>query len=64
MKNPLYDLMITNATVYLKNLNIDDKLSSETITVWHISEVLALVTGKLKEDIIIDIVNKHSELYF
>lgn len=62
MENLLYDLMITNAAVYLKNLTIDDKLNPETITVWHISEVLALVTGKLKEDIVIDIINESKNL--
>lgn len=58
MNNPLYDLMIANAAAYLKNLTLEDKLNPETITIWQISEVLALLTGKLKEDVVLDIVNK------
>lgn len=52
-------MMINNARTYLKNQDPDANYSSienKPLNAFEISNVLAIVTGKLKEDIIIDLI--------
>lgn len=60
MNNPLYQMMIRNAATHLRKLNPNQVYKSEEdtpVTIWQISEVLALVLAKTKEDIVADIIN-------
>jgi len=60
MNNPLYQMMIRNAAMHLRKLNPNQVYKSEEdipVTIWQISEVLAVVLAKTKEDIVIDIIN-------
>lgn len=50
-----YKMMINNAKEYIKNV---DTLSEDCIDAFKISEVLALCTGRLKEEILLDLLNK------
>lgn len=59
MENIYYKMMINNAKQYLKNVDpnapiksIDDK----PLNAFDISSVLSIVTGKLKEDIVVDLI--------
>jgi len=51
MENELYKMMITNAKAFLQ----DKEVSKEGIDAFRISEVLAICTGKLKEDIVLEL---------
>lgn len=53
-----YDMMVKNAKAYLKNSNKED---NDTITAFELSSSVAILTGKLKEDIISDIINETEE---
>lgn len=55
MDNILYRMMITNIQSYIKKHNPED--NPDMITSFQFSEVLAIAIGKLKEDIIMDIVS-------
>lgn len=48
-----YKMMINNAKEYLKNV---DTLSEDCLTAFEFSEILAICTGKLKEEVIIDLI--------
>ena len=48
-----YKMMINNAKHYLRN---SDPLSDDCINGFRIAEVLAICTGKLKEDVLLDLV--------
>ena len=48
-----YELMINNAKTYLKNA---DKFDNDTLDAFKFSEILAICTGKSKEDIVIDLI--------
>ena len=48
-----YKMMINNAKEYLQNA---DTLSEDCITAFEISQVLAICTGKLKEEIVMDLI--------
>ena len=52
MKNQLWQMMITNAKSYLSSANPE---TGELIDAFEISSVLAICTGKLKEDIILEL---------
>jgi len=56
MENVLYKMMISNASVHVSKQN---PLNPERdgFDAFKISEVLAIVLGKSKEDILMDIVN-------
>jgi hypothetical protein len=56
MKNILYKMMIRNFRNYLDTTETSD-LEGVVPSIWTISEVIAIGTGKLKEDIVLDIVN-------
>ena len=47
-------MMINNAKAYLKTFDPTKQIEME-ITIFDISEVLAICTGKLKEDIVLEI---------
>jgi hypothetical protein len=47
-----YEMMLRNAKEYLKNANT---LSEDCITAFEFSEILAICTGKLKEEVVIDL---------
>jgi hypothetical protein len=49
-----YKMMINNAKEYLRNV---DTLSEDCIDAFSISEALAICTGKLKEEIVLDLIN-------
>lgn len=51
-----YQMMINNAKSYIKNV---DPLNEDCIDAFRISEVLALCTGRLKEDILLELLNKN-----
>lgn len=53
-----YEMMINNAKEYLKNA---DTLSEDCLTAFEFSEILAICTGKLKEEVIIDLIKWHKE---
>lgn len=48
-----YELMINNAKNYLQNA---DSLDEDTLDAFKFSEVIAICTGKLKEDVVIDLI--------
>lgn len=50
-----YQMMINNAKAYIKNV---DPLNEDCIDAFRISEVLALCTGRLKEEILLELLNK------
>ena len=52
MDNILYRMMISNLKEYLRN---SDPNNQDVINAFRISEVLAIATGKLKEDIILEL---------
>ena len=52
MENELYKMMINNYSFYLRTAN---KLDPDFIDIFRISEVISIGTGKLKEDIVLDI---------
>ena len=52
MDNVLYNMMINNAKEFLKENNSEE---NEGINAFRISEVLAICTGKLKEDIVLEL---------
>lgn len=49
-------MMIANAKMYIKEHPNSDT-SIDTVSIWQISEVLAICTGKLKEDIVSEIID-------
>jgi hypothetical protein len=49
-----YKMMINNAKEYLKNA---DTLSEDCVNAFAISEALAICTGRLKEEIVLDLIN-------
>lgn len=55
MDNVLWNMMMNNARVHLNSIN-PEKPTSDDIDVFRISEVLAILTGKLKEEIVIEII--------
>jgi hypothetical protein len=54
MENLYYQMMINNAKAYLKTFDPTKQIEME-ITIFNISEVLAICTGKFKEDIVLEI---------
>ena len=57
--NIYYKMMINNAKQYLKNTDPNATIKStddKPLNAFDISNVLSIVTGKLKEDIIIDLI--------
>ena len=55
MNNPLYQMMLNNLRRYLNEQNpnrIINNPEDMPISIWQMSEVLAIATGKLKEDIV------------
>lgn len=65
MENIIWKMMINNAKVHLRSIKESDMTDPENqpITVWQISEVLALLTGKLKEDIVLEIVGNRKSVH-
>lgn len=55
--------MIINAGNYISELN-PDIYDSDNISIFQISEVLAICTGKLKEDIVIDIIENMQSITY
>ena len=53
MINIYYNMMINNAKAYLESCK--EKNEDPEITIFNFSETLAILTGKLKEDIVCDI---------
>lgn len=52
-------MMINNARAYLKNQNPEatyKSIEDKPLNAFEISNVLSIVTGKLKDDIIIDFI--------
>ena len=54
MKNTYYQMMINNAREFIKSNKNQSDVENQ-ISIFEISEVLAICTGKLKEDIVIEI---------
>lgn len=54
MENPYYQMMINNARQFIKSNKTQSDVENQ-ISIFEISEVLAICTGKLKEDIVIEI---------
>lgn len=54
MENPLWKMMINNAKAYLRDPERKNE-GGAIIDAFQISEVLAVVTGKTKEDIILEL---------
>jgi len=54
MNNPYYQMMINNAREFVKSNKYQPDIENQ-ISIFEISEVLAICTGKLKEDIVIEI---------
>lgn len=52
MNNTLYKMMISNLKEHLRNSDPNDQ---DTLNAFRISEVLAIATGKLKADIILEL---------
>lgn len=63
MENDLYKMMIANANSHVATIDIVNP-KAEDITIFQISEVLAICTGKLKEDIVMDIIGYRKNLTF
>jgi len=59
MNNPVYKLMIANASNYLNNSK--PNTNPDAIDAFRISEVLALCLCKTKEDVLNDIINYKKE---
>lgn len=59
MNNPLYQMMIRNAAVYARSFKATDSIEkkNDQVSIFEIASVLAIVTGKLKEDIVVEISN-------
>jgi hypothetical protein len=53
MENPYYKMMINNARAFVRSSKNQEDV--DRISIFEISEVLAICTGKLKEDIVIEI---------
>jgi len=61
MNNLLYQMMINNLRNYLDQIDPNATYTNQEdvpISIWTISEVLAIATGKLKEDIAVEIAFK------
>ena len=56
MDNILYKMMVKNAKIQLDSQN-PEKPKKDDFNIFNISEVLAMLVGKLKEDVIQDIIN-------
>jgi len=54
MENPYYQMMINNARAFVRS-NKNQADVENQISIFEISEVLAICTGKLKEDIVIEL---------
>lgn len=52
MNNPLWKMMINNAQAHLRDKTIPEE---QKISAFQMSEVLAVLTGKLPADIVIEI---------
>lgn len=52
--NPYYQMMIKNAAIYCRT---QSPLNPDTLNAFQISEVIAICTCKLKEDVISDIIS-------
>lgn len=63
MENDLYKMMIANANNHIKNIDTLNP-KDEDVSIFQISEVLSLCTGKSKEDITLDIINYNKPLTF
>lgn len=62
MNNPLYQMMINNLRNYLNKFDpkaVYKNPEDVPIDIWQMSEVLAIATGKLKEDIVQEIAFKN-----
>jgi hypothetical protein len=57
MENELYKMMINNAKEHIKSQN-PEKPSEDDFSIFTISSVLAILTGKTKEDVLLDIIKK------
>jgi hypothetical protein len=55
MENELWKMMISNAQDYLSSTTEVERETGRVVTAMQISEVLAVCTGKLKEDIILEL---------
>ena len=53
MENPYYKMMINNARAFVRSSKNQEDV--DRISIFEISEVLAICTGKLKADIVIEI---------
>ncbi len=56
MENEFYKMMIANANSHVSTIDTTNP-KAEDITIFQISEVLAICTGKTKEDIVMDIIS-------
>jgi len=54
MENPYYQMMIKNARAFVRSSKNQEDVENR-ISIFEISEVLAICTGKLKEDIVIEL---------
>ncbi len=63
MENEFYKMMLGNANSHVATIDTANP-KAEDITIFQISEVLAICTGKLKEDIAMDIINYNKTLTF
>lgn len=54
MENPYYQMMINNARAFVQS-NKDQMDVENQVSIFEISEVLAICTGKLKEEIVLEI---------
>lgn len=68
MENTLYKMMMTNAAMYLRDIEskthvpTDDGHLESTFTAFQISEVIALVTCQSKEQVINHIIDASKKL--
>lgn len=63
MQNDVYKLMIANANEHIASQDLNNP-KPDDITIFQISEVLALCLSKLKEDVVMDIINYDRPLIF
>lgn len=57
MENELYKMMINNAKEHIKSQD-PEKPNPDDFSAFTISEVLAILTGKTKEDVLLDIIKQ------
>ena len=63
MENEFYKMMIGNVNSHVATIDTANP-KAEDITIFQISEVLAICTGKTKEDIVMDIISYNKTLTF